>query len=183
MLARLGLGLPKKYRKAKHPKRGRAERSDRVAPTDETRTKLQRDETLDLFNRSIIDQIHVDASTEIRMVWEGLSRALSPKSMSFHKTGNIAQGANPVDLLSKTEAITYSHSFKPWINEAKLKLVSQGYTLANLTLDISVNNYSIDMMDEALFFGQRGTTAQHYRTGLEKYAFHAGWIASSSPYR
>lgn len=167
--------MSKRYIKARSSRRGRSEGDERVSPTDETKARLRPDETMVLFERGILEQLHVDAAGEIRVVWEALSRALSPKAMSLYNTGNISKATDPIGMMSGREAELYDNTFKPWMNKTSKILCFPNYWISNITIDVAVSNVSCRAIDEALFRDNPGKAAKHYREGLAMYARSAGW--------
>jgi hypothetical protein len=171
--------LTRKYRKARKAKRGVAERCDRVPPTEETKQKIIPDHTLALFHDGLIDQMHLDAAGEIRTVWEGLSRSLSTKAMSFYYVGNVSNTLDPIMILTEYEAGLYQQTFVPWLNSCNSVFIYPNYFLGRLVIDVAVHNVDPKMIDVFIAKDPDGKTVNHYINGLSHYCRVAGWVRIS----
>jgi hypothetical protein len=141
-------------------------REERIGPTEETKAKLLPDVVGNLLADGEIEQVHVDASDEIRRIWEALARTLGSKAQN-HVLVSGRASIDPVDALSDVENIVLRERFQPWA-EAENRIVIRDFprrSRFDLTIDVVVNNMPPTHVGQG-----------HVVKSLHNYAVLSGWL-------
>lgn len=138
--------------------------------TDGTRLKLKGDAVYQMHVARKISDDQRDAAEEIRFVWAALGRGLMPRASDPSRPQGSG-AADPVSTMRWAEARAWRDHYAPWAAAQGRIIVREADRLRalQLTLDVVVDNYSLDDCDR-VYRLRHGTTSNVVRAALQAYA-------------
>jgi hypothetical protein len=149
----------------------------RLNATPATIKNLRRSVPDKLFAGGKITSEQFKAALEILGIFEAITSGLNARTSSFDARVDRSHSVNDWRPgLSRA----YTERYIPWREEAGLVMLRDRACLADLTLDVVVNNLGLSQSAQ-LWGMSRDRVLRELRKSLHRYAEIAGWIEIKSP--